>query len=164
MINTAPAKAQQVLQTLTTHNQKSEGEPSWSKSVKTGLCVKIFAETIFKYGDRKIKFWEIWEQEGGKEEEKEEEGELKEGEKAMILTLLLLQSVCKPKVLPQLKLAPHCRETDNQIQLSTSQSRCVWTARLQYVNHHTFLSIAITLLFHDSKGHQKECWYYHIGS
>ena len=60
MINTAPAKAQQVLQTLPTHNQKSEGEPSWSQSVKTGLCVKIFAETIFKYGDRKIKFWEIW--------------------------------------------------------------------------------------------------------
>ena len=59
----------------------------------------------------------------GKEREREKKNRGKEREKGMIHTLLLLQSVCKTKVLPHLKLAPYCRVTDNKrTRLSTNQS------------------------------------------
>ena len=43
--------SKQLLWTLPSHDPKSEGEPSWSQSVKTGLRFQIFAETTLKYGD-----------------------------------------------------------------------------------------------------------------
>jgi len=58
----------------------------------------------------------------GEREREKKNNRGKEREKGMIHTLLLLQSVCKTKVLPHLKLAPYCRVTDNKrTRLSTNQ-------------------------------------------
>ena len=75
----------------------------------------------------------------------------------MILTLLLLQSVCKPKILPQLEVTPHCSATNKKNNTTFNKNHQMCADSQITVSESPHLSepttVATTLLF---QGHQKE--------